>query len=54
MKKFFSVLLLSLYIVRCDFGDEILTYIVDIPKEVKNIKQYSNNICEFVSREQGR
>ena len=47
-------MMLSLFIVRCDFGDEILTFIVDIPKEVKDITQYSNNICEFVSREQGR
>lgn len=46
--------LLFLVVIRCNFGDEIKKYVVNIPKGVSNIEQYKNNICEFAAREQGR
>lgn len=53
MKNLVSMLLF-LVVIKCDFGDEIKKYLVNIPKGVTNIEKYSNNICEFVAREQGR
>lgn len=54
MNKFILCFLLSVQIIKCDFGDEVLRIRVDIPKNVTNVEQYKQNICEKIAEEQGR
>ena len=49
---FLSVLLLQS--ISCNFGDEVLQLKINIPKNVTNIEQYKQNICEKIAEDQGR